>query len=180
MNKFTHKFITMTSLTGVFLLIGSMFFATPYAKAETNLIPNASVETGAGAYPNFWSREKVGNNISVFQYATNGQEGVKSMSINVTKYTSGHSGWFFNPLNISPNVTYVYSEYYKATMPTEIYLRVINTSGATSDILLGKVDFSGGWKQVSLEFTTPGDAKTVTIVHKAKAVLRFWRNPARR
>lgn len=170
MNKFTRKFIYVTSFTGVFLLIGFMFFATPYARAETNLIPNASVETGVGTYPNFWSREKVGNNISVFQYANNGQEGKKSMSINVTKYTAGHSGWFFNPLNISPNATYVYSEYYKATMPTEIYLRVTNVSGTTSDILLGQVNFSSEWKQVSLEFTTPGDVKTVTIVHKTRAI----------
>lgn len=170
MKKFTLNFVHVTSLTYVFLLIISMFFITRYASAQTNLIPNASVETGVGSYPESWSREKVGNNVSIFQYTSNGQDGKKSISINMTQYISGHSGWFFNPLNISSSTTYTYSEYYKATIPTEIYIRVKNSNGLTNDIILGQVDLSNEWKKISFDFTTPIDAKTITIIHKAKAV----------
>lgn len=170
MKKFNKKFILETKLTAILLLIVCIFSMPSHTRAETNLIPNPSVETGTFSYPDFWSREKVGNNLSIFQYVTNGQDGKKSMSINATQYISGHSGWFFKPINISPNTTHTYSEYYKATMPTEIYLRVINTSGITSETLLGRVDVSNVWKQVSFEFTTPSDIKTATIIHKSKSL----------
>lgn len=151
--------------------MGIFLQSIEYSAAEDNLIVNPSVETGAGAYPDGWSREKSGNNISVFNNHTQGQDGERALQIVVTQYVAGYSGWFFNPIDADPGKSYRYSEYYKATMPTKLFVRVTNKSGQTSTALLADVPASSEWKKLDTEFSVSDDAKSLTVVHRTQSLV---------
>lgn len=153
-----------------FLVVGFFVQDIKMAIGEDNLIANPSIETGVGAYPDGWSREKSGNNTSVFYNRVKGQDGERTLQIVVTKYVAGYSGWFFNSVDTDPGESYRYSEYYKATMPTKLFIRVTNESGKTNTVFLADISSSSEWKKVEVEFSVPDDAKTFTVIHRAQSL----------
>ncbi len=138
--------------------------------AAGNLIGNPSVEQKTGPGPTDWLRTKKGNNVSVFAYKTDGYGGGKSLYINVTKYITGESYWYFKDVPVVPNATYTYSEYYKSSMSTKLYARVRTAAGVETTIFLKDVPAASAWTEVSAEIATPSDAQLITVYHAASAL----------
>jgi len=157
----------------VFLLMiafSFIVFFTPPVLAADNLVTNPSVESGGRRFPDNWSREKRGMNISVFNYTKTGNNSARSVSINVSSYKSGHSGWFFDPVQTVPEKEYFYSEQYKSTTQTQLVLRSYDSSGKSTDTNLAVVEASSDWKDLSISFVAPTGAVSLTVIHKISSL----------
>ena len=93
-------------LIPVFFITVLFFMAvTPLvAHAGPNLIANPSVEEAFGDAPAGWAVVHRAANTTVFTYPTAGYESTKAVSAQVSAYTAGSEGWYFNPISISPNI----------------------------------------------------------------------------
>ena len=157
------------TLLGV--LFGLVFGSVQIAEAaEVNLIPNSSVETATGRLPVDWSHTKKGNNISVFTHTTTGHTGSHSLLIKVNQYVAGESYWSSAPVSVTPGSEYAYSEYYKSTMATKLYAKVIRTDGSEIIIALADPAPANIWTRLSTTLTIPANAQTVTVVHAARGL----------
>jgi len=146
-------------------LILSVSMLAPIAAVSalgTNLIANPGLDTANGATPANWTSNKWGTNNAAFTYDTTGRAG-RSASVAVTNYTSGDAKWLFAPVTVAPSTNYTFSNWYKSSAVSGIDVAVTTTTGATSYIWLADPAASTTWKQQSYTFTTPADAKQVTV-----------------
>jgi peptidoglycan/xylan/chitin deacetylase (PgdA/CDA1 family) len=135
---------------------------------STNLVPNPSVETPDSANPTKpqnWTNAKTGTNTTAFNYLNTGHSGGRSVQVQMTKRSSGNAKWYFNPVNVSPNTAYKFSDWYQSSVATHYQVVVTRTNGKTVNVASGSVAKSTAWKQLSVSFTTPADAKSVTVYH---------------
>ncbi len=147
--------------------VGLLPFAAPAAGADsTNLIANASVETTASATtPQDWSTDHWGTNTASFSYATTGRTGTRSLTAQITAYTSGDAKWYFTPVAVTSGSTYTYSDYYQATATTSVVARFDNGTGSYTYRDLGTAAASSTWKQYSANITIPANTTNLTILH---------------
>jgi peptidoglycan/xylan/chitin deacetylase (PgdA/CDA1 family) len=130
-----------------------------------NLIANASLEQASGNMPAGWSNDKWGTSTTVFTYATTGHTGSRSLSVKTSNYRSGDAKWYFSPVNVAESTSYIYSDWYKSTVSTDIDVVVTNTAGKVSYLWQGTLPASASWKQATYQFKTPAKAKNVTVYH---------------
>ncbi len=160
-------------LLGAVLLSVTLFgiHPTTVLAVGTNLIQNPSVETKQNnSTPVHWSHTKKGNNISQFSYANEGQEGSKSISINITKYVAGESYWYFTDTPVTAGNTYTYSAFYKSTMPTKVYLKTRTSAGVEIVTELSNLPTASVWTETSSDVTIPIGVTSIVIYHSARAV----------
>lgn len=139
---------------------------TVYAAGSTNLIANPSVETDNGSgNPANWTANSWGTNTTTLSWATNGHTGSHSLAINMSAHTSGDAKWMHDAVAVSPNTSYTYASWYKASVATEIDLQYLDTAGNTTYAYATPVPASGNWNQVSTTFTTPANAAKVVVMH---------------
>src|SRR5665213_3049354 len=124
------------SLLAVLLLVGSMLVpAIDVQAAATNLIANSSVETAnptAATTPQNWEEGNWGTNKVTFSYPTTGHTGSRSVEAQMTSYTSGDAKWYFDPVAVTAGSSYMYSDYYQSTVPTEVVAQYQTSAGALS------------------------------------------------
>src|SRR5262245_26910697 len=123
----------MKRLAAAFLsLLTLAFSALPALKvsaATANLVANPSAETSSnGTTPDGWLQGKWGTNNAAFTWATTGHTGTRSLKAQMTSYTNGDAKWYFTPVNVAAGTTYNYSEWYHATVPTDIVVQFDNGS----------------------------------------------------
>jgi len=165
----SSRFLAVVSIVSLLASISQPIGV--YGATSDNLISNPSVEVGTGAYPDSWSREKSGNNVSVFYNKVAGQDGQRAVQINVTSYSTGYSGWFFSPISADSGASYQYSEYYTATMKTNLFVRVTNTSGQTTTTAIqSNIPTASNWTQLLVDFAVPADAKSFTVIHRTNSI----------
>ncbi len=137
--------------------------------ASTNLVPNPSVEqvttSKSGDKPTSWATLTNGTNTTAFNYLKTGHSGNRSLQVNMTKRTSGDAEWYFTPVAVKANTKYTYSDWYQSTFTSQTAVVVTNTSGQDSIIASPMQAASSAWKQVNYTFTTPANAKSVTVRH---------------
>jgi peptidoglycan/xylan/chitin deacetylase (PgdA/CDA1 family) len=154
-------------LLGV-LSLQPLVAATPVQAATTpNLIANASVDTvdpANTAQPQDWQHSAWGTNTTTYSYLTTGHTG-RSVKVTTSKYTDGDAKWYFAPVTVAPSTTYVYSDYYKSTIWTDIVAEVHHADGSTSYLYLGSDAPSTTWKLAGYKFATPADVTQVTVLH---------------
>jgi len=143
---------------------------TPPTPPTGNLIANPSVETSASNLPTSWVSDSWGTNTHSFTYENTGQDGTHSVKTTVSKYTSGDAKWYFTPVNVTPGKNYVYTEWYKANIASEVDAMVTMTNGSVQYFYLGAPAAASDWTKVSYQFTPPAGAATVTIFHVAAKV----------
>jgi peptidoglycan/xylan/chitin deacetylase (PgdA/CDA1 family) len=173
MELFMKRLISL--ITSLVVLAAPLFAMVKTSALGPNLVANPSVETvntSNTALPQSWQKNKWGTNSTTFTYVKNaGRTGTKSVKAQVTSYTSGDAKWYFNPVAVQPNQTYTFSDYYKASIPTEVIVQVENTAGALSYYTVGTPTASSTtWKAFSVNFTTPANAKKATVFHVIKKV----------
>jgi peptidoglycan/xylan/chitin deacetylase (PgdA/CDA1 family) len=161
-----HKKLSL-SLLLLLVLIALVLPGTAGHTAAANLITNPSVETAdaTGAAPQNWQHNVWGTNTTTFSYLTNGQDGTRSVSVKVTSYADGDAKWYFNPVSVSPNTAYTFSDYYEASVTTSLVAWIVDAAGNSQYLDVGAVNASSSWTKAQFTFTTPANAQTLTIFH---------------
>jgi hypothetical protein len=140
---------------------------------QPNLIANPSFEVNkpiSPPAPANWTPTSWGTNTAQFVYATNGDTGTRSGAITVSSYTSGDAKWVFDPVTVSPQNTYVYSDYYIATVPTEVVAAFQASNGTWSYQPLATVSASAAWTPVAYLVSPPANTTMLTVYHLIAAV----------
>ena len=150
------------------LLITSSSFAQVSALTNTspNLIPNSSFQTATNASPANWHTGKWGTNATTFTYETaTGHTDTASATVSISGYTSGDAKWFTDPVAVSSQTAYSYSDYYKSTVSSRVVAALTDAAGATTYMELPMAPSSASWAQYATSFTTLASTQSVTIYH---------------
>jgi peptidoglycan/xylan/chitin deacetylase (PgdA/CDA1 family)/cell division septation protein DedD len=134
--------------------------------AATNLITNPSLETASTSDPTLpasWAHANYGTNTTTFTYPVTGYQSTKAIKVAMTAYTNGDAKWYFQDIPVSAGQTYVYSDYYTSTIPSDTSIRYTSTTGAYSYTYLGTAAASSSWKQNTYTFTVPSGVQSLTV-----------------
>jgi len=142
---------------------------TPPPSGE-NLVPNPSVETVDAldnTKPLHWQPGAWGANTTQFTYLTNGAHaGSRALQTKVTAYTDGDAKWYFDPVAVTPDTQYRFSDYYKATVQTEVVVAFTMSDGTDYYQTIGLPGASASaWTNFTTTFTVPKGATTMTVYH---------------
>ncbi|GAA2336784.1 polysaccharide deacetylase family protein [Dactylosporangium salmoneum] len=155
------------------LLIGGILAAvvsallpsvTAYA-IGANLIGNPSAETAQGSGPASWTFDKWGTNQATSSWKSGGKDGQKSLAVTMTSRTSGDAKWMSAPVTVKPNTKYVVSDWYISDVTTTLEVVYTTAAGKQTFVWLADAAVSSGWKQLSVEFTTPANAVKASVYH---------------
>lgn len=156
-------------ISRVGLLQINNFSLTPYSVVVTpGGIPNGSLEQTSilnSNLPDNWQTGTWGTNKTTFSYLNTGHTGSHSVKIAMSGRTSGASEWYYTPQQVTPGQTYKFSDYYKATVPTEVEVMINKTDGSVQYLTLGIIGASSSWYQFSTTFVMPAGAQTASIMH---------------
>jgi RHS repeat-associated protein len=132
-----------------------------------NLVANPSLEqtTGTPATPAQWTPNAWGNNTYSLTYENTGHTGSHSAKAEVTAFTDGDAKWYFDPVNVSGNTNYTFSDYYKSNAWSSVVAQYTNQDGSITYQYLGGKDASSSWAQATYSFTTPATVSKVSIFH---------------
>ncbi|HXE09990.1 MAG TPA: polysaccharide deacetylase family protein, partial [Verrucomicrobiae bacterium] len=135
----------------------------------SNLIANQSVETASpnnSAMPQSWLQDKWGTNKVTYSYpTTGGQDGKRSVKLQMTSYTSGDAKWYFTPVAVQQNTLYTYSDYYQSNVASDVVVQFDDGNGNYTYQDLGSPATSTAWKQFTATFTPPSTAVHATVFH---------------
>lgn len=138
----------------------------PIPDPSGNLILNPSFETVAPTgSPVSWAQGGYGNNTAQFSYATTGQSGSRSVSIQVTNYVSGDAKWVADPVAVAPDKNYTYSDYYQSTATSRIVVSYIDVNNVVSYYELPPAPAATSWSLYQQSFTPPVGMVKVVIYH---------------
>jgi peptidoglycan/xylan/chitin deacetylase (PgdA/CDA1 family) len=154
---------------------------TPLASAlaspatATNLIANPGVETPNSTTPTMpanWVQDEWGTNSETFSYGSaDAHSGSYGIGVNMTSYTSGDAKWYFSPVGVTASDSYLFSDYYKSSVPTDVVIQYSDTSGNLSYVDLGEVAASpSSWAQLNDTFTVPANETSMTVFHLINSV----------
>lgn len=148
---------------------------TPTTPVTGNLIANPSFETqtpGNSSLPYHWQSGKWGTNTAAFSYLSKGlltptdaHTGSRAVQIKMSGYSSGDAKWYADPVSVTPRTQYRYSDYYKATIQTEVDVAFTMADGSTTYELIGLPDSATSWTKFSTTFTVPDNAISMTVYH---------------
>jgi peptidoglycan/xylan/chitin deacetylase (PgdA/CDA1 family) len=160
---------TATNSTGVSTTSASISVTVNNA-ISNNLVPNSSVETANttnSKSPLNWQSGKWGTNTTTFSYlTTGGHTGARAVQVSTTNYTSGDAKWFFNPISVTTDTQYSFSDYYKATIASEVDAVFDMSDGTTVYQIIGLPEASSTtWANFTTTFTIPQGAINMTVYH---------------
>lgn len=156
--KFISTFLSVMLLGSVLAPLG-VYADTP------NLIANPSVETQTGSLPQNWTSTHWGTNTATFAYENTGHTGSHDLLVTVSGYSSGDAKWQADPVAVTAGQTYIYSDYNKSSVVTELDAAYTNAAGTTSYAYLQSVPASATWQQTTSTFTVPAGMVSVSIYH---------------
>jgi len=164
-----------TNVDGVTATSAPVSFTVDNAVAAgTNLIANPLVETASSSNPNTpndWQIGNWGTNTFTSSYLNSGPAGdANSIEINMTAYTSGDAKWYFNPVSVTAGTQYTYSDYYEASVASEVVLVYTMSDGSIEYVTVGTPAASSTWQNFSVNFAAPTGALAVTVYHLIQSV----------
>lgn len=145
-----------------------MLSLVPKVLADNNIVANPSVETvdSSTNLPAEWISGSWGNLNASFSYPSSGQDGGKSVRVDVNNYQNGDAKWYFKPVSVQANKTYTYRTYYKASTSSEVVMQIQHADNSIAYQWLKTVPANNGdWLGTSADFTTPANAQKVTVFH---------------
>ncbi len=146
----------------------------PPPPAVNNLVSNPSVETVDPANaqaPLDWMTGNWGKNTAQLSYAQTGRTGTRSVTAQITSYTNGAAYWFFKSQPVTGGKLYDFSDYYKATVSSEIDVVFTMSDGSTQEVYLGDAFTSpNSWTKFEIQFAAPAGAVSATVIHYLSAV----------
>jgi peptidoglycan/xylan/chitin deacetylase (PgdA/CDA1 family) len=148
--------------------------AATSAPPNGNLVPNNSVETADPnnqKVPLDWQSDSWGSNNASFSYlATGAHTGSRAVQVSISNYSDGDGKWYFDPVAVTPDTQYRFSDYFKATVATQVMVAFTMSDGSMNYQLIGQPDAAAGWTQFSTSFTAPQGAESMTIFHLLQSV----------
>jgi peptidoglycan/xylan/chitin deacetylase (PgdA/CDA1 family) len=151
----------------------SLFDTTPIPPAPSTCQPslsngiyNSSLEETCSntAIPAWWNHYISGQATATFDYLNSGHSSSRSVDINLTGANGGEAGWYFNPINITPNQRYQFSFWYNSSIYAYAYAEITAADGQLSYTSLMSAPASGNvWSQYQDSFITPSNAKSLTV-----------------
>lgn len=136
--------------------------------APVNLIADSGFETPSSTDPTTpanWTAESWGTNTASFSYLNTGHTGSHAAQTTVSNYQSGDAKWIFDPVAVTPNTQYTYSDWSEATTTTGIVAQYTMQDGTVQYQWLDNFDSSTSWVQNTINFTTPANVAEVSIFH---------------
>ncbi len=165
MKRFIYAFISLLLLAAV-----AMLPAWKTQAASTNLIKNPGAETSLNGQPANWKSNKWGTNTATLSYKNEGYTGTKSLYAAITKYTNGDAKWRPEAVSVKPNTTYIYTDYYKSNVVTDLTAEFTSTAGTLSYAFITDVPVASNWRQIRAEFTTPANVSKMSMLHLIERV----------
>lgn len=135
---------------------------------SSNLVPNPSVEIVDSAKPSQpagWVPGAWGTNNAKFTYLSTGQDGTRSLKVEMTQRTSGDAKWMYAAQAVTPGAVYQFTDYYQSNVATEVDAAITLSDGTVQYIRIGGAVASTSWQQFKGQITMPASAVNVTIMH---------------
>ncbi len=142
------------------LLLTKVSWAT-----QENLIANASLEKAKGNVPAHWSRGQWGDLKATFEYPVAGHASKRAMKISVKSFSSGDAKWYFKDIQVNPKKEYIFSNWSKSSVSTEVTVKFNFINGSSKYVWLGTVIGTGEWKEFKTSFAVPVGAVSMTVLH---------------
>ena len=140
----------------------------PQPTPTNNLVPNSSLETVSStniALPANWTPNSWGTNNAAFSYLTSGQDGNRSVRVQMTTRSSGDAKWNFAAVPVTPGNNYLFSDYYQSNVTTDVDVAVTMSDGSVHWYWLGSAEPSSSWQQFRRQFTMPAGAVSASVMH---------------
>ncbi|HEY4498979.1 MAG TPA: polysaccharide deacetylase family protein [Candidatus Paceibacterota bacterium] len=142
---------------------------------EANKIVNPCLEAGVGsgtvppASITNWSVNTWGTNDASFSVVSGAHSELRASQVAITTYTDGDGKWTFDSISVTPGEYYVFSDWYKSDVETEVDV-FFTTSGGEVIQLLSSVPATPDWTPFSAGFLVPNGATAVTVAHLLSSV----------
>jgi peptidoglycan/xylan/chitin deacetylase (PgdA/CDA1 family) len=165
----TRKIISLLLIP--VLVASTVVAALPsIADAEsTNLIQNSGFETSTvtdQTTPDFWSPDAWGANTPSQTYVSAAHTGTKAVQTTITNWQSGDAKWVQAPVSVSAGEAYHYSDWYKASVQTNVWAQFLTTSNTYQYQLVKVVNASTAqWSSTAVDITVPTGIQKVSIFH---------------
>lgn len=132
-----------------------------------NLITNPGFESATQnpKLPDGWATGKWGTGNAVFTYPSDGRNGSRGVTVAMSGYVSGDAKWYFNDVNIQPNINYIFSDFYKSSVKSYVTVRYKLSTGQFLYKDIAILPPASDWTNAKYTFTTPANAISVTIFH---------------
>ncbi|MES2748921.1 MAG: Ig-like domain-containing protein [Patescibacteria group bacterium] len=146
---------------------GTFYIITDYSiDATEEQVLNPNLETaGTVGNPANWNRGGWGTNDRIYTYPVTGTSG-NAAEITIANYTSGDAKWFFDPIDVSPTITYTVSDVYRSNATTEVVVQYTRTDGTFQYQFLQSLPATGeAWQTFSREITVPDGVTKLTVFH---------------
>lgn len=158
----THSFdfpTVPTTLTAMYVLDPNG------TTSSANIMPNPSFEiTTPANKPANWTFTSWGtNNASLTSETSAPRTGSKYARLQTTSYTNGEGKAFSNPVNVTPNTVHNVQYYYRSAVQTKAVADVTLNDNSHVYVWLGINWPMNDWTERNWTFTTPANAKQVSI-----------------
>lgn len=137
---------------------------------EHNLISNNSFEAPNANEPAAWYKNSWGTNTATFSHENTGRTGSRSAKVTMTSYTSGDAKWFAETVPVTTGKNYIYSDYYKATVPTRVVVAFVDSNNNYSYQEIDNAPASNEWVKYNSTFTVPATAVKASVYHVIDSV----------
>jgi peptidoglycan/xylan/chitin deacetylase (PgdA/CDA1 family) len=165
-------------LCGALTAIGSLTALAavrPAPSYSPNLVPNAALSAlDAHGIPVGWRTGQWGSLSPAFSRDQSSREGQYELHVNVGQYVDGDAKWYFEPVDAAPSTSYLFTDDYRATSSTETIVQFIDECGRQTYQHLGTNPGSPQWRSTTYTFTTPAQAKRLTVFHLLAARGELW------
>ena len=154
-------------------MVGGLIGPMALAHAATpGLIANPGMEqpqAGDPTMPANWSTDSWGTNTPTFSYLNEGHTGVHAVRTALSGYQSGDAKWLFPAAPVTAGARYAYSDWYRADVVTQVWLRYETGGGAVRFAYLMSVPASATWSQTQTLVTVPSDVARLSVFHVISA-----------
>lgn len=130
-----------------------------------NLFLNPSLESGSSTAASNWKKNSWGNVVANLSIVSDAADGDRAARVEMTSGTQGDAKWHPDNVNVSPGTACNFSDNYKSNVGTDVTIEYTSTNGSLSYVWLGSAAASSSYKSFSKSFTTPADAKSMTVFH---------------
>jgi peptidoglycan/xylan/chitin deacetylase (PgdA/CDA1 family) len=149
--------------------VGSLTLDDVSLMSDNNLIANPSVEQSTdGATPTNWLNDSWGTNTTTFSYSNDGHTGAKSVRTSITSYSSGAAKWYFKPVAVQGNQSYLFSAWLKTNIQPYVTVSYQMQDGTTryerAPTPLVTATAATTWQNYTTVITAPVGAQSVTVL----------------
>jgi peptidoglycan/xylan/chitin deacetylase (PgdA/CDA1 family) len=141
-------------------------YLSPTPVPSSNLIANASLESGIASTITNWSSSSWGTLTAKHTITSSGsQDGTRAGRVDVSQYTQGDAKWYFDSVAVASNTKYQFTNHYRSSVPTVLTAAVTMQDGSIQYLWLKDVPAASSWTQTNHTLTTPTGAQRMTVFH---------------